>query len=92
METLQNHNSMDIIIEEKYTSDKKILIGLTIDYRHVENWQSFKENTEPIIREKIQRNINAHLAPNLSFKDQAFIQSYSSHPFLDVYGAECDIL
>jgi hypothetical protein len=40
VETLQNHNSMDIIIEEKYTSDKKILIGLTIDYRHVENWET----------------------------------------------------
>jgi HAD superfamily hydrolase (TIGR01484 family) len=90
VETLQTQNYTDIMIEEKYTSNKEILIGLTIDYRHLENWQLFKENAEPIIREKIQRNINAHLAPNLSFKDQAFIQSYSSHPFLDVYGAECD--
>jgi HAD superfamily hydrolase (TIGR01484 family) len=90
VETLQTQNYTDIMIEEKYTSNKEILIGLTIDYRHLENWQSFKENAEPIIREKIQRNINAHLGPNLSFKDQAFIQSYSSHPFLDVYGAECD--
>jgi hydroxymethylpyrimidine pyrophosphatase-like HAD family hydrolase len=81
---------MNIIIEEKYTSNKEILIGLTIDYRHVENWQSFKENTEPIIREIIQKSVNANLAPNLSFKDQLFIQSYSSHPFLDVYGVECN--
>jgi hydroxymethylpyrimidine pyrophosphatase-like HAD family hydrolase len=79
-----------IIIEEKYTSDKEILIGLTIDYRHVENWQSFKENTEPIIREIIQKSVNADLAPNLFFKDQLFIQSYSSHPILDVYGVECN--
>ena len=27
------------MIEEKYTSDREILIGLTIDYRHLENWQ-----------------------------------------------------
>jgi hydroxymethylpyrimidine pyrophosphatase-like HAD family hydrolase len=78
------------MIEEKYTSNKEILIGLTIDYRHLENWQSFKENTEPIIIEIIQKSVNADLAPNLSFKDQPFIQSYSSHPFLDVYGAECN--
>jgi HAD superfamily hydrolase (TIGR01484 family) len=90
LETLQNHNNMDIIVEEKYTSDKEILIGLTIDYRHVENWQSFKENKEPIIREMIQKSVNANLIPNLSFKDQLFIQSYSSHPFLDIYGVECN--
>jgi hydroxymethylpyrimidine pyrophosphatase-like HAD family hydrolase len=90
LETLQNHNNMDILVEEKYTSDKETLIGLTIDYRHLENWQSFKENTEPVIRDMIQKIMNANLIPNLSFKDRPFIQSYSSHPFLDVYGLECD--
>jgi|SRR5215204_1261298 HAD superfamily hydrolase (TIGR01484 family) len=90
LETVQNQNYTDIIIEEKYTSNKEILIGLTIDYRHIENWQSFKENTEPIIREMIQKGVNANLTPNLSSKDQPFIQSYSSHPFLDIYGVECN--
>ena len=90
LETLQNQNYMDIIIEEKYTSNKEILIGLTIDYGHVENWQSFKENKEPIIREIIQKSVNANLTPNLPSKDQPFIQSYSSHPFLDIYGVECN--
>src|SRR5215207_9195874 len=88
MKILQNHN--DISIEEKYTSDKEILIGLTIDYRHLENWQSFKDNKEPMIREMIQGSINANLAPNSSSKDRPFIQMYSSHPFLDVYGIRCD--
>jgi HAD superfamily hydrolase (TIGR01484 family) len=89
LKTLKNHNNLDILVEEKYTSDKEILIGLTIDYRHLVNWQSFKENTEPIIREVIQKSVNAN-TQNLSFKDQPFIQSYSSHPFLDVYGIKCD--
>ena len=89
LETLENHYSMDIIIEEKYTSNKEILIGLTIDYRHLENWQLFKENTEPIIKEMIQKSINAN-TENLSSKDRPFIQSYSSHPFLDVYGLKCN--
>jgi HAD superfamily hydrolase (TIGR01484 family) len=88
MKILQNHN--DISIEEKYTSDKEILIGLTIDYRHLENWQSFKDNKEPMIREMIQGSINANLAPNSSSKERPFIQIYSSHPFLDIYGVECN--
>jgi HAD superfamily hydrolase (TIGR01484 family) len=88
MKILQNDKS--IMIEEKYDSDKEILIGLTIDYRHLENWQSFKENTEPDIKEIIQRRMNANLRPNLSSKDRPFIQRYSSHPFLDVYGVECN--
>ena len=49
VEILQNHNYKDIMIEEKYTSNKEILIGLTIDYRHLEDWQSLKDNIEPSI-------------------------------------------
>ena len=90
VENLQNQNYQDIMIEEKYTSDREILIGLTIDYRHLENWQSFKENKEPILREMIERSINTNLATNLPSKDRPFIQTYSSHPFLDVYGVECN--
>jgi hypothetical protein len=59
VKVLQNHK--DIMIEEKYDSAKEILIGLTIDYRHLQNWQLFKENKEPSIREVIQRTINANL-------------------------------
>jgi hydroxymethylpyrimidine pyrophosphatase-like HAD family hydrolase len=90
VENLQNQNYQDIMIEEKYTSDREILIGLTIDYRHLENWQSFKENKEPMLREMIERSINTNLATNLPSKDLPFIQKYSSHPFLDVYGIECN--
>jgi hydroxymethylpyrimidine pyrophosphatase-like HAD family hydrolase len=89
LETLQNYDPMHIIIEEKYTSDKETLIGLTIDYRHLENWQLFKENTEPIIRDMIQKSVNAN-TQNMSSKDRPFIQTYSRHPFLDVYGIKCN--
>jgi hydroxymethylpyrimidine pyrophosphatase-like HAD family hydrolase len=90
VENLQNQNYQDIMIDEKYTSNREILIGLTIDYRHLENWQSFKENKEPMLREIIERCINTNLAQNLSSKDHPFIQTYSNHPFLDVYGVECN--
>jgi hydroxymethylpyrimidine pyrophosphatase-like HAD family hydrolase len=90
VEILQNHNYKDIMIKEKYTSNKELLIGLTIDYRHLEDWQSFKDNKEPMLREMIQRSINVNLSPNPSSKNRPFIQIYSSHPFLDVYGIECN--
>jgi HAD superfamily hydrolase (TIGR01484 family) len=90
MKILQDQNYQDIMIEEKYTSDREILIGLTIDYRDLENWQSFKENKEPMLREMIERCINTNLATNLPSKDRPFLQTYSSHPFLDVYGVECN--
>ena len=86
---LQTHYG-DIMIEEKYDSAKEILIGLTIDYRHLQNWQLFKENKEPSIRDMIQRTINTNLATNSPSKYRPFIQTYSSHPFLDVYGVECN--
>ena len=50
-------NQKDITLEEKYTSDKEILIGLTIDYRYLENWQSFKDNTEPILRKRYRETL-----------------------------------
>jgi hydroxymethylpyrimidine pyrophosphatase-like HAD family hydrolase len=78
------------MMEENYDSVKEILIGLTIDYRHLQNWQLFKENREPSIREVIQRTINANLTTNSPSKYRPFIQTYSSHPFLDVYGIECN--
>lgn len=90
VEVLQNHNYNEIMLEKKYTSTKEILIGLTIDYRHLHNWKSFKENEEPALKEIIQKTINASVAPNLSSRDWPFIQKYSSHPFLDVYGVECN--
>ena len=90
VESLQNQNYQDIMIEEKYTSNREILIGLTIDYRHLENWQTFKEIKEPMLREMIERSINTNLATNLPSKDRPFIQTYSSHPFLDIYGVECN--
>jgi hypothetical protein len=88
MKILQNHKC--VMMEEKYDSAKEILMGLTFDYRHLENWQLFKEKKEPKLRETIQTSINANLVTNSSSKDRPFIQKYSSHPFLDVYGVECN--
>jgi hypothetical protein len=85
VESLQNQNYNYLMIEEKYISNKEILIGLTIDYRHLENWQSFKESMEPDIKEIIQKRMNANLRSNLSSKYRPFIQTYSCHPFLAIH-------
>ena len=77
-------NFKDITIERKFTSDNKILAGITIDYRHLKDWQSYKRNTEPFLKEIIQRNMNS------CSTHQYYIQSYSTHPFIDVYSIRCD--
>jgi HAD superfamily hydrolase (TIGR01484 family) len=88
---LQTHNYEDITIEEKYTSNGEILIGLTIDYRHLDDWKSFKENRESMLRETIQCGVYTNLASSISSSiNRPFMQVYSSHPFLDVYGVECN--
>ena len=50
-------NFKNITIERKFTSDNQILAGITIDYRHLKEWQSYKRKTEPLLKEMIQRNI-----------------------------------
>jgi HAD superfamily hydrolase (TIGR01484 family) len=92
----KNYNdATNIIIERKYTIDKGILIGLTVDYRQLENWQSFKEKVEPGLREMIQRNIQAYLpesssSSSFSSIDIPFIQTYATHPLIDVYAIRYD--
>lgn len=77
-------NFKDITIERKFTSDNEILAGITIDYRHLKDWKSYKRKTEPLMKEMIQRNIHS------SSTHKHYIQTYSTHPFIDVYSIRCD--
>jgi hypothetical protein len=43
-------NFKDITVERKFTSDNQILAGITIDYRHLKHWQSYKRNIEPHLK------------------------------------------
>jgi hydroxymethylpyrimidine pyrophosphatase-like HAD family hydrolase len=79
-------NFKEITIERKFTSDNQILAGITIDYRHLKDWQSYKRKTEPLLKEIIQRNMNSSLAAH----HQHYVQTYSTHPFIDVYSVRCD--
>jgi hydroxymethylpyrimidine pyrophosphatase-like HAD family hydrolase len=79
--------SQTITVERKFTTGQRILAGITIDWRHMEDWNSFKVESEPhlkkLIREK-QREISPNSGPKLH------IQTYTTHPFIDVYAAKCD--
>ncbi len=74
-------NFNDIKIFKKYTFKEKLLAGISIDYRHLFNWENFKFTIEPRILNKIQEfiKINSLSTNNLN------IQSYLTHPFIDVY-------
>ncbi|MGE5635283.1 MAG: HAD hydrolase family protein [Deltaproteobacteria bacterium] len=74
-------NFNDIKIFKKYTYREKLLAGISIDYRHLLNWENFKFTIEPRILNKIQEfiKINSLSTNNLN------IQSYLTHPFIDVY-------
>lgn len=77
-------NFKDVTIERKFTSDNQILAGITIDYRHLKDWQSYKRNIEPHLKEIFQRNMNSSSA------NQHYIQTYSTHPFMDIYSVRCN--
>jgi hydroxymethylpyrimidine pyrophosphatase-like HAD family hydrolase len=89
-------NFKDISIEQKFTIDKEILAGVTFDYRHnIEDWQSYKRNTEPLLRQAILRKIMLQQQSYpVDEKDkehqQLHIQTYSTHPFIDVYSIKSD--
>jgi HAD superfamily hydrolase (TIGR01484 family) len=79
---------MDISIELKFTSlPKKSLAGITIDWRHVDDWKSFKLRSEPQLIEiinEMQRKLQQQNGPTIQ------IQTYATHPFIDIYAAKCN--
>ena len=68
----------DLSVERKFTSDG-LLAGVTIDWRHAQEWRSYKTEVEPQLKEIIFRESTG-----------LFVQLYDSHPFIDVYAIECD--
>lgn len=100
-------NFKDISVEQKFTIDKEILAGVTFDYRHnIEDWQSYKQNTEPLLKQAILQKIimlqNQKQQQQKQYKSypidendkenqqQLYIQTYSTHPFIDVYNIKSD--
>jgi hydroxymethylpyrimidine pyrophosphatase-like HAD family hydrolase len=79
----------DVSIEYKFTvTHKKRLACITIDWRHIDDWKSFKVKSEPELRKAIiekQRELQQQDIPN-----NIHIQTYTTHPFIDIYAVKCD--
>ena len=73
-----------IILERKYTYDRRILAGLTVDWRYSDNWDYYKKDI---------RHFISALVTNLSKPPvpiHLYVQKYDFHPFVDVYIKECN--
>ena len=78
----------EVRIEQKFTvTGKKALAGMTIDWRHLQDWKDFKIKSEPrlikVITEK-QRELHAKRTNNIH------VNTYAMHPFIDIYATFCD--
>jgi HAD superfamily hydrolase (TIGR01484 family) len=73
-----------IKIGSKFTYLDHRLAGFTVDYRHFGKWGQYKANIEPELKKMIERLINS------SASNSIFLQTYSDHPFLDLYACESD--
>jgi len=78
-------NFKDVSIERKYISNNETLAGITIDWRHLQDWESFKKISEPLLKKAIEKQ------QKLSFNGNTlYTQTYATHPFIDVYAVKGD--
>jgi HAD superfamily hydrolase (TIGR01484 family) len=82
--TMVLNKFQDVKIEHKITYLDKLLAGITIDYRHIQKWEQYKTNIEPELKKAILKFVGSTVHNDL------FVQTYSDHPFLDVYSFKCD--
>jgi hydroxymethylpyrimidine pyrophosphatase-like HAD family hydrolase len=75
-----------VIVERKFTSERQYLAGITIDYRHLKDWRSYKKILEPSLKEMI---LAYQPTSTVSIAD-LYLLTYSSHPFMDMYALYCD--
>jgi HAD superfamily hydrolase (TIGR01484 family) len=72
----------NVSIYRKLTFNGGLLGGVTIDWRHLEEWNSIKKKIEQDVL-RITNQINE------SSEYPVFVQIYSSHPFVDIYPTFC---
>ncbi|HEX5187425.1 MAG TPA: hypothetical protein VFV86_11100, partial [Nitrososphaeraceae archaeon] len=73
----------DLSIDKKLTFNQTLLAGITIDWRHLDDWNSIKKEVETFILHMINNENNNNSKYSL------FIQKYSTHPFIDIYSTIC---
>ena len=73
----------DISIEPKFNYVDGILAAISLDYRQIQKWEHYKTNIEPNVLNSIQQFV-------LSLPNDLFVQTYSDHPFIDIYSMHLD--
>jgi len=73
----------EISIESKYNYLDGILAAISLDYRQIQKWEHYKTNIEPHVLNSIQQFV-------LSLPNDLFVQTYSDHPFIDIYSMSLD--
>jgi len=73
----------EISIESKYNYLDGILAAISLDYRQIQKWEHYKTNIEPHVLNSIQQFV-------LSLPNDLFVQTYSDHPFIDIYSMRLD--
>ena len=75
----------NIIVERKYTSNRRILAGITVDWRHTGDWDYYRKRVHGFV---------SSAAANLSQSPEPivgiYLQKYNFHPFVDIYISECN--
>ena len=73
----------EISIESKYNYLDGILAAISLDYRQIQKWEHYKTNIEPHVLNSIQQFV-------LSLPNDLFVQTYSDHPFIDIFSMRLD--
>lgn len=74
-------------VERKFTSDGRLLAGVTVDYRHLEDWKISKRRIDPLVKEMVRENKSSSAE---SANADLYCMTYNSHPFVDIYAVYCD--
>ncbi len=74
----------NIIVERKYTYDRRILSGITVDWRHSNDWDYYKRCVLHYISTLVTNLSNQPVPSHL------YVQKYDYHPFVDVYVIACN--
>ena len=84
-----NHLAMDVAsrfpeieIERKFTLDG-FLAGITLDWRNQKDWMKYSTSLPAYIQDVL-------LYEPYCFSPTLHLQTYKSHPFVDVYTVECN--
>jgi hydroxymethylpyrimidine pyrophosphatase-like HAD family hydrolase len=81
----------DISIDRKLTFNPSLLAGITIDWRHLDDWNLIRKEVEPYILKIVNNEINNNNNNNNNNNSEysLYIQRYSTHPFIDIYSTLC---